>query len=111
MQNNDRAYEDGQALDAALDSAQHPADLIFSNQFCFGRLDTPHLPASSSPTATSLAGPPPVVPPPSSPPPGLNRYTSLVQGGLLSAIALAVPSDAMGKALKVELFSSLELPA
>lgn len=97
MQNNETAFEQGQAL--LLDVLQqHPADLILSNQFCFGRLNTaiPRVVVAHSdvlgwarackPSALEAT-------------PWLNRYTSLVQGGLLDAAAVVASTGWMGKSL------------
>ena len=102
MQNNEDVFEAGQAVLLNL-LQRHPFDLILTNQFCFGRLDTavPRIVVAHSDVLSwaracnpsTLEGSP-----------WLNRYTSLVQGGLLSAMAVATPTAAMGRALKASFF-------
>lgn len=102
MQTNDRAFEEGQTTLLNLTNTFHP-ELILSNQFCFGRLAT-NVPrvvvAHSDVLSWARACDPATL----EPTPWLNRYTALVQSGLLSAAALAVPSAFMAAALKASFF-------
>ncbi len=97
MQNNDRAFEDGQAF--LLDQIEtFTPDLILSNQLCFGRLDTP-APRVVVAHSDVLSWAKTCRPSALEPTPWLNRYTSVVQAGLLDAAALVVPTAWMGEAL------------
>ncbi len=102
MQTNDRAFEEGQML--LLDKLQqHPADLIVANQFCFGRLATaiPRIVVAHSDVLSWAKAASPSALEPS---PWLNRYTAMVQSGLLDAAAVVTPTQAMGKALAGSFF-------
>ncbi len=102
MQNNEETFDQGRALLLA-EVDQHPADLILSNQFCFGRLDTStprvvvaHSDVLSWARACKSSA--------LEPTPWLNRYTSMVQAGLLDAAAVVTPTAWMGKALTANFF-------
>ncbi len=98
MQYNERAFEDGQELLLQQAQAFDP-DLILSNQFCFGHLHTPTpriVVAHSDVLSWAAACRPSAL----EPTPWLNRYTSIVQAGLLAASTVIAPTAWMGSALK-----------
>ena len=102
MENNERAFEDGQTM-LVRQLEQQPADLILSNQFCFGRLDTsiPRIVAAHSDVFSWARA---CRPSALEPTPWLNRYTAMVQGGLLDASAVVAPTAWMGRAITASLF-------
>ena len=102
MQNNETAFEGGQE-EILNDAACFQPDLIVSNQFCFGRLatNTPRIViAHSDVLSWARACKPSAL----EPTPWLNRYTSMVQAGLLDASAVVTPTAWMGKALTESFF-------
>ena len=102
MPDNERAFESGQCVLLEQIAAFHP-DLIISNQFCFGRLDTavPRIVVAHSDVLSWARA---CRPSALEPTPWLNRYTSMVQGGLLDAAAVVTPTAWMGKALTTNFF-------
>ncbi len=96
-QNNEQAFEQGQSLLLA-ELQDHPADLIVSNQFCFGRLATT-IPRVVIAHSDVLSWARACKPSALEATPWLNRYTSMVQSGLLDAAAVVTPTAWMGKAL------------
>lgn len=97
MEANDSAYTD--AEDLLLDLAQSfGADLLHTNQFCFGRLptSTPRLIGAHSDVLSWAAA---CRPEGLNPSPWLDRYKNLVQTGLLSADAVVAPTQWMLQAL------------
>lgn len=102
MQNNEHAQAyGGQVLQQQLASGAF--DLLLSNQFCFGHLDTtvPRIVVAHSDVLSWARACKPAA---LEPTPWLNRYTAMVQAGLLSASAVIAPTDWMGKALKASFF-------
>ncbi len=97
MQNNETAFEEGQEeiLNAA---ACFGPDLIVSNQFCFGRLDTP-IPRVVVAHSDVLSWGRACRPSALEPTPWLTRYTDMVQAGLQDASAVVTPTAWMGTAL------------
>ncbi len=102
MQANDRAFEDGQAVLCNL-LRTHSADLILSNQLCFGRLET-YVPRIVVAHSDVLSWARACHPSALEPSPWLNRYSSVVQAGLMDADAVVTPTGWMGKALKNSFF-------
>ncbi|HLI77766.1 MAG TPA: glycosyltransferase family 4 protein, partial [Acidobacteriaceae bacterium] len=102
MQENERVLDEGQALLTRIASAFKP-DLILSNQFCFGRLMTsvPRIVVAHSDVLSWARA---CKPSALEPTPWLNRYTSMVQAGLLDAAAVVTPTEWMGKALTASFF-------
>lgn len=102
MQENDQVFEAGEAVLHAA-AASFAPDLLLSNQFCFGAtaLDLPRVVAVHSDVISwaraarpsALAGTP-----------WLNRYTALVQRGLLQAGAVTAPTSSVLKGLKSSFF-------
>ncbi len=102
MQNNEEAFEAGEAVLHAAAEDFHP-DLLLSNQFCFGAttLAIPRIVAAHSDVLSwaraanpaALAGTP-----------WLNRYTALVQRGLLQADAVTAPTQSVVRGLKNSFF-------
>lgn len=97
MGENECVFEDGQALLLKAVEAFSP-DLILSNQFCFGRLDTsvPRVVVGHSDVLSWAEACRPGALEPS---PWLDRYTAMVGAGLLDAAAVVVPTAWMGRAL------------
>ncbi len=97
MQTNDLAYTGGEQL--LLDLAQSfRADLLHTNQFCFGRLPLPIpklLVAHSDVLSWAAACRPQGL----DPTPWLNQYKTLVQAGLNAADCVAAPTHWMLQAL------------
>ena len=102
MQNNEKAFEEGQE-EILDDAACFRPDLILSNQFCFGRLDTtiPRIVVAHSDVLSWAKACKPSALDPTL---WLNRYTSMVQAGLLDAAAIVTPTAWMGKALTNNFF-------
>ncbi len=98
MQNNEGALEEGERVLLTQIHTFLP-DLILSNQFCFGRLDTrvPRiLVAHSDVLSWAHACRPAAL----EPTPWLDRYIAMVQAGLCDAAAVIAPTAWMGSALK-----------
>ncbi len=102
MQNNQRAFEEGQE-EILDDVACFRPDIILSNQFCFGRLDT-EIPRVVVAHSDVLSWAHACKPSALEPTPWLNRYTSIVQAGLLGAAAVVTPTAWMGKSLTQSFF-------
>jgi glycogen synthase len=103
MQNNENAHREGWALlDCVVRSAARP-ELIISNQFCFGRLNTP-IPRVVIAHSDVLSWARACNPNALEPTPWLNTYTSMVQAGLLDASAVITPTAWMGGALTTNFF-------
>ena len=102
MQDNETVFDKGQE-EILDDAACFRPDLILSNQFCFGRLDTkiPRIVVAHSDVLSWARA---CRPSALEPTPWLNRYTSMVQGGLLDAAAVITPTAWMGKALTANFF-------
>ncbi len=97
MQTNDLAYTGGEQL--LLDLAQSfRADLLHTNQFCFGRLPLriPKLLVAHSDVLSWAAA---CRPQGLDPTPWLNQYKTLVQAGLNAADCVAAPTHWMLQAL------------
>ncbi len=97
MQNNEAAFEQGQE-EILDDAACFRPDLILSNQFCFGALDTSHpriVIGHSDVLSWARACRPSAL----EPSPWLKRYTEMVQTGLDGASAVITPTAWMGNAL------------
>ena len=90
MQDNERAFEDGQQLLLEQIELFRP-DLILASQFCFGALDTsaPRIVVAHSDVLSWAKA---CKPSALEPTPWLNRYTALVQRGLRRANAIIAPS-------------------
>jgi len=97
MQNNETAFEEGQE-EILDDAACFRPDLIVSNQFCFGRLDTiiPRVVVAHSDVLSWAKA---CKPNALESTPWLNRYISMVQAGLDGAAAVVTPTAWMGAAL------------
>ncbi len=101
-QKNETALTAGEPTLAAVAEAFRP-DLLLSNQFCFGavRLQLPRVVVAHSDVLSWAAAAKPSAQEPS---PWLNRYTALVQRGLLQADAVVAPTSAMLGMLKANFF-------
>ncbi len=102
MQNNETVFEQGEAVLQTAADAFNP-DLLLSNQFCFGAtaLQLPRVVAAHSDVLSwaRAANPAALT--------GtlwLNRYTALVQRGLLQADAVSGPTQSVIKGLKNSFF-------
>ncbi len=103
MQENASVQAEGAAL--LIDVVQSAAkpDLIVSNQFCYGHLNT-SIPRVVVAHSDVLSWARACKPSALEPNPWLNRYTSMVQTGLLDAAAVITPTAWMGKALTTSFF-------
>lgn len=97
MQNNEASFEQGQE-EILDDAACFRPDLILSNQFCFGALDT-SIPRIIVGHSDVLSWARACRPSALEPTPWLSRYTNLVQAGLNGASAVVTPTAWMGNAL------------
>lgn len=99
---NDRAFSEGEAGLHAAAAAFGP-DLLLSNQFCFGAstLGVPRVVAAHSDVLSwARAAKPSAL----QATPWLDRYTALVQSGLLQAQAVVGPTRSVIKGLKDSFF-------
>ena len=97
MQSNEAAFEEGQ--EEILDDAScFRPDLILSNQFCFGALDT-HIPRIVVGHSDVLSWARACRPSALEPSLWLTRYTEMVQAGVDGASAVVTPTAWMGNAL------------
>ena len=103
MQENDRVFPEGEALlqDVILRAAE--PDVLLSNQFCFGAL-TGSLPRVVVAHSDVLSWARACKPEAASSSPWLNRYTAMVQRGLLQADTVVAPTRWMLKALTPSFF-------
>ena len=101
-QDNEQAFSAGEPVLARVAEVFNP-DLLVCNQFCFGA-STLLLPrvviAHSDVLSWARAAKPSAL----DPTPWLNRYTTLVQGGLLQANALVAPTRAAIEGLRPNFF-------
>lgn len=103
MQNNETVQADGAALLESVLQNEDGMDVILSSQFCFGRLQSPVpriVVAHSDVLSWAAACKPSAL----EPSPWLNRYTAMVQAGLLDAAAVVAPTSFMGTALRSNFF-------
>lgn len=102
MQDNESAFEQGEAVLHTAAAALHP-ELLLSNQFCFGAstLELPRLVVAHSDVLSWARAANPAA---LSGTPWLNQYTALVQRGLLQADAVIAPTQSVVKGLKNSFF-------
>ena len=102
MQDNATVFERGEAALHSAAQTFHP-DLLLSNQFCFGAstLAIPRVVAAHSDVLSWARAANPAA---LSGTPWLNRYTALVQRGLLQADAVIAPTQSVVKGLKNSFF-------
>ncbi len=102
MQNNETVFEQGEAVLQTAAATFNP-DLLLSNQFCFGAtaLQLPRVVAAHSDVLSWARAANPAA---LTGTPWLNRYTALVQRGLLQADAVSGPTQSVIKGLKNSFF-------
>ncbi len=102
MQENEASFEAGEAI-LHTAAAHFRPDFLLSNQFCFGAstLDLPRVVAAHSDVLSwARAAEPSAL----SGSPWLNRYTALVQRGLLQANVVTAPTQSVVRGLKNSFF-------
>ena len=102
MQDNETAFEQGEAV-LHTAAARFRPDLLLSNQFCFGATALP-LPRVVAAHSDVLSWARAAKPSALESTPWLNRYTVLVQRGLLQADAVTAPTQSVIKGLKSSFF-------
>lgn len=102
MQGNEQAFEQGEAV-VHTAAAEFEPDILLSNQFCFGAttLPIPRVVAAHSDVLSWARAANPAA---LAATPWLNRYTALVQRGLLQANAVTAPTQSVAKGIKNSFF-------
>ena len=102
MEDNSRAFAEGEPRLRSIAEDFQP-DLLLASQFCFGALSG-SLPRIVIAHSDVLSWAKSCKPEAATPSPWLNRYTSLVQSGLLQADTVVAPTRWMAQALAQNFF-------